>query len=57
MCISIPWRLYVYQVTSGVLHAIHCVEVLNFRSAYSGDALRKLLPDTVRLSAHQMASI
>lgn len=45
--ITIPWRLYTYKVAHGVLQAIHCVEVLQFRSSYSADALRRLLPDTV----------
>lgn len=45
--ITIPWRIYAIRITEGVLNAIHCVEVLQFRSAYSGDALRRLLPDTV----------
>lgn len=44
--ISIPWRIYTLRITQGVLNAIHCAEVLQFRSAYSGDALRRLLPDT-----------
>lgn len=46
--VTLPWRLYTYKVSQGVLAAIHCVEVLQFQASYRADALRNLLPDTVR---------
>jgi hypothetical protein len=46
--VTLPWRIYTYKVSKGVLAAIHCVEVLQFQASYRADALRTLLPDTVR---------
>lgn len=45
--ITLPWRIYTYKVSKGVLGAIHCVEELQFQASYKADALRNLLPDTV----------
>lgn len=44
--ITLPWRIYTYKVSKGVLGAIHCAEVLQFQASYKADALRNLLPDT-----------
>lgn len=48
--ITLPWRIYTYKVSKGVLAALHCAEVLQFQASYKADALRTLLPDTVRKS-------
>ena len=45
--VTLPWRIYTYKVSKGVLAAIHCVEELQFQASYKADALRNLLPDTV----------
>mmetsp|Transcript_27746 Transcript_27746/g.46908 ORF Transcript_27746/g.46908 Transcript_27746/m.46908 type:complete len:271 (-) Transcript_27746:1151-1963(-) len=44
--VTLPWRIYTYKVSKGVLAAIHCVEELQFQASYKADALRNLLPDT-----------
>lgn len=44
--ITIPWRVFACRVTRGVLDAIEIVELLKFKTSYSSDALRVLLPET-----------